>query len=1504
MVTNNAGRTWSYLGNNVGNIITAVIMVSLTELYATTNDGSVLYSSNNGGSWATLYKLKDIYFSNLYFRTRNVGVITGYTNTVLITKDAGVTFANVYPGLNAYYDQCFISISDTIFLVGTNRAIIKSSDYGTTWTLLNTNLGTIPNDIIHFYGIFMFNLNIGFIVGEKGCILKTINGGVSWTFKTITVNDLKSIIMIDQNNIITVGSNGEVFSSKDSGNKWAQIPSGTTQNLNYINIISNTLRICGNGFISKLTYNSNNIYLPIGTLNITSPILYRPPEFNLFDVASGMVLWLDANDTSTLILDNNLLLQWNDKSGFNRNATKYGTDISYPNYVFNGFNNLPGIQFNSNQGFSVPMPYNTFTTGVTIFVVFKVLDTSVLFDTGLISRGYNDKPAPFDMYGSTRLQGNGITSATGTSNFNLNNAMDFNIMMIKVSANNWTENLNGTQIYSANITGLFSDHVDNNKLFIGTRYDNKTTFIGIISEIIVYKSILTTPQTQLVEGYLAKKWAMLSRLPSNHPYSNGTLVTVDLSANIVNTTLISSIITNNARYNLNILAPDQYKISANYITPNNLIFLNSTSISSPMLIQPVLSVYGMSKTYDGTTKVILSLSGILNRDINNIFISNYNANYNDSNVNNDKLITYYELILGGSAVMNYVVPQSNGYTLGNIFKKEITPLFIFNDKYYDGTPLTSLSGYILNNVLWTDISYIDISNTYFSMYKNKNVGYNIIDISNIVLIGSKSNNYFIKSVQSASNILKKPLTFNVNDKYYDKSSNVTLTLSGLISGDYYNYTAIFDTYEPNMNINVTISSIINNNPNQNSLLFNYTFNIETVNNILISNYDGEVNGKLSTTTNIIDTNNQLMGTGCLYLSQNNFMQINKFLQCTISGLSFSVWIKPTSSYGNTIFDFGTKNVTGFGIALDISNSLTIILNNARIPIYTNNLTTNIWKNLIWTIENNSNYNVYLDGTKIYTSVPDYSLDSDPSLVYFYTFETFDNLLVYNNATDIYDGLLTASGIINSSSYIVGNNSLVLNGINASMSLLSNLNITNNGFTIAFWFKTSSSGSDSRLCNFATSLTPNNDLIDIYYTSNNLNIKISVNGTNYVKTITDTNLNNNTWVHIGFVCMPTYWLVYINGTLKFNYTTGISYPRLLIRNNNTIGRIINGSNYLTGNLDDFRFYNRALTSPEFLKLYVYRNYGKYKVNSIMTNLYIGKANFKYYNYNGYIDDFRVYNRTINTDEIIELNKSKSYSFNNQNNNYTLIGNNIGNIFQRPLNITINDKIYDGQIDATYNLTNVLPNDNVTISGFVYYENANAGTNKLVTISGFLIGSLYYTISSYIIKGTITQKVLTPQFDATKIYDGTRTISSLIYTISGILNNDIVYLNNNYNANYISSNTGSQLAIISNLSLFGKDISNYTISSTLLFYSNILKNKVTAQSLNKIYDGTTIAPININGLFGNDKIQYTSNYNDKKADIGKTITVNLNQQNTIIATEATSITVPFNFFPQTLITSIGT
>jgi hypothetical protein len=43
---------------------------------------------------------------------------------------------------------------------------------------------------------------------------------------------------------------------------------------------------------------------------------------------------------------------------------------------------------------------------------------------------------------------------------------------------------------------------------------------GLVGEILIYNSVLTTKQRQVVEGYLAWKWNLQAQLPAGHPFLN------------------------------------------------------------------------------------------------------------------------------------------------------------------------------------------------------------------------------------------------------------------------------------------------------------------------------------------------------------------------------------------------------------------------------------------------------------------------------------------------------------------------------------------------------------------------------------------------------------------------------------------------------------------------------------------------------------------------------------------------------------------------------------------------------------------------------------------------------------------------------------------------------------------------------------------------------------------------------------------------------------------------
>jgi hypothetical protein len=226
---------------------------------------------------------------------------------------------------------------------------------------------------------------------------------------------------------------------------------------------------------------------------------------------TGNQLWLDCKDYSTLVLNGNSLTSWTDKSGFNRSATKFDNSSTNATYVSNGFNNLPAIQINKDQGLSVDIPSGTFANGLSLFVVFQKNGAIETYES-LVTRTVDYNGRPFDIYNSRRIM-NAVEGKN--SPFYIRNATNLNLFSMTLKSS-WDEYVDGTSTVNFDINSSYVD--DATKLYIGTRDDKFTDFNGVISEVIMYDSVLSTDQRQKIEGYLANKWNITSRLPISHLY--------------------------------------------------------------------------------------------------------------------------------------------------------------------------------------------------------------------------------------------------------------------------------------------------------------------------------------------------------------------------------------------------------------------------------------------------------------------------------------------------------------------------------------------------------------------------------------------------------------------------------------------------------------------------------------------------------------------------------------------------------------------------------------------------------------------------------------------------------------------------------------------------------------------------------------------------------------------------------------------------------------------------
>lgn len=94
--------------------------------------------------------------------------------------------------------------------VGDKGTILKTVDSGINWVSKDTPIN------IDFRSVKFYDLNTGYAVGARGNIIKTINGGESWfTLETPTGDDLYDLAIIDENKICIVGDNGTMLLSSD-----------------------------------------------------------------------------------------------------------------------------------------------------------------------------------------------------------------------------------------------------------------------------------------------------------------------------------------------------------------------------------------------------------------------------------------------------------------------------------------------------------------------------------------------------------------------------------------------------------------------------------------------------------------------------------------------------------------------------------------------------------------------------------------------------------------------------------------------------------------------------------------------------------------------------------------------------------------------------------------------------------------------------------------------------------------------------------------------------------------------------------------------------------------------------------------------------------------------------------------------------------------------------------------------------------------------------------------
>jgi len=280
LLTDDAGETWNEIAQPwlPWYSTNAFTCSGETSAIAAGNNGMIYHSSNGGQSWEAGYER---IFTGAIYKAQFTDPLTGFvladtgsggvaSISLLTTCDGGSTWANIFQNSwSATLDFHFISnLTGYLFTeqFSDTMSVFKTTDGGETWTICPGSLTFfIDQKDILFYdeatGIVTGDFEVykttdggqnwASIAPENGifnkiafrsaeeilitgsynnqaALFQSIDGGDSWTIRTIDEADFAGEIALPGEETIVVTCGTKIMKSDDNGNNWSQAATGAT----------------------------------------------------------------------------------------------------------------------------------------------------------------------------------------------------------------------------------------------------------------------------------------------------------------------------------------------------------------------------------------------------------------------------------------------------------------------------------------------------------------------------------------------------------------------------------------------------------------------------------------------------------------------------------------------------------------------------------------------------------------------------------------------------------------------------------------------------------------------------------------------------------------------------------------------------------------------------------------------------------------------------------------------------------------------------------------------------------------------------------------------------------------------------------------------------------------------------------------------------------------------------------------------------------------------------
>ena len=277
--TGDGGHNWTAQNSGVMDNLYDIFYYDYSIILAVGASGTILSTNNSGGNWTVIQTgMMGTYYGGQMI-TDTIGVAVG-VNAIFQpfftrTNDGWDTWQSTsfyiehdsvsYEGWlsDVYFMNDSVGFATAVVDLPAGGAIVRTTDGGSTW------------DTVYFSNEELFGIDftwegIGYVVGNHGVILQTLDSGDTWNGLESGGNSaIHAIDFSSETKGTAVGDNGIIVRTQNEGSTWTQQTSGTTLNLLGVQFISERI-----GF----AVGENGVLLRTTTGGFPDDII--PPETN------------------------------------------------------------------------------------------------------------------------------------------------------------------------------------------------------------------------------------------------------------------------------------------------------------------------------------------------------------------------------------------------------------------------------------------------------------------------------------------------------------------------------------------------------------------------------------------------------------------------------------------------------------------------------------------------------------------------------------------------------------------------------------------------------------------------------------------------------------------------------------------------------------------------------------------------------------------------------------------------------------------------------------------------------------------------------------------------------------------------------------------------------------------------------------------------------------------------------------------------------------------------